>query len=888
MVVVCPHCGHRSKLREAKPGNYKPKCSKCQQRFELEVSHDGSAEPIVRLPPSDQPLAVQSQPTVEKTVTNLDATVVSTGELASVDSFSEQPTVGDALPKGEPTGNEATAFEETVPAHRSMAPERLGGYRIVQELGRGAMGAVYLAKQLSLDRLVALKVIQQRFATDPTFLARFTREAYAAAQLTHHNVVQIYDLGTDGQTNFFSMEYVRGQSLAELSEDQGPMDPKVAVGYLLQATRGLEFAHNHGMVHRDVKPANLMLNEQGVVKVADLGLVKTPDLDSEQLDLADLDAPDASSLAASRSNVTMRNAVIGTPNYMAPEQAKNASKVDHRADIYSLGCTLYSLLTGRPPFAGDTVMEVISKHRVEAMVRPELVVDKVPAELSDIVMRMVAKSPDERYASAGELVADLEQFLGMGQGGFKPTEQQVVALETSIAQFNGSLAARARGLGALAFVAICLLLSIASLPFSLAAAVGFSALLVSTINSYFVTSGSRQQTYLFEKIRQFAFQSSWSDRLTGVFSVLLVAAILFVLGWLWICGTAIIIGIVVGILFHLVVDQKVTTERNVAIEPVETLLKKLRVEGVDELSLREFVARFSGDSWEEYFESLFGFEEKLEARMFRQQEGIRVGKRFRAWREPLLNRLDARLKSHQSKIAREHLAQVEQEGLQAQGVSAAEAQAQARRLAAAMVEQSAASAHIRPEERGSDPVVAAAAKRARIKAMLAEARGGKEPSRILLRDTINGWLNYFFGPRVRFLLGACLTIGCVLWMQQNDVVSGIQLRDAAAQALENRQLDDLGEVKLDVQQTVALKIPIIGRFFNSLNAGLAGGLLLASALFRGWRMTLFLFPAATTAMFGPALGVPGIAALGGAHATSASLAVVLALVGFIFGRSSSD
>ncbi|HRX83254.1 MAG TPA: serine/threonine-protein kinase, partial [Pirellulaceae bacterium] len=355
------------KLRDAKPGNYKPKCSKCEQRFELDVRTDG--KPIVRLPST--PATASSQ----KTVVDLDATVIASNlpDVSSVDSFSEQPTVGDEL-----TGNEATAIEATVPAERSRVPERLGGYRIIRELGSGAMGAVYLAKQVSLDRLVALKVIQRRFAKNPTFLARFTREAYAAAQLTHHNVVQIYDLGTDGQTSFFSMEYVRGKSLAELSEDQGPMEPKTAVGYILQAARGLEFAHSHGMVHRDVKPANLMLNAQGVVKVADLGLVKTPDSDGEQLDAADLNTPNASSLASARSNVTMRNAVIGTPNYMAPEQAQNASNVDHRADIYSLGCTLYSLLTGRPPFAGDTVMEVISKHRIEPVVRPELVVDKIP------------------------------------------------------------------------------------------------------------------------------------------------------------------------------------------------------------------------------------------------------------------------------------------------------------------------------------------------------------------------------------------------------------------------------------------------------------------------------------------------------------------------------
>jgi serine/threonine protein kinase len=879
MVIVCPHCGHRLKLRDAKPGNYKPTCSKCQNRFELKIPADSNAEPIVRVPQS------QPTPAPQKTVAQFDATVVSSGRTATslADDFSEKPTVGD-----EPTGNEATAFEEIVPAERAKMPDRLGGYRIIRELGSGAMGAVYLAKQVSLDRLVALKVIQRRFAKNPTFLARFTREAYAAAQLTHHNVVQIYDLGTDGQTNFFSMEYVRGQSLADVSEAQGPIDPKTAVGYILQAARGLEFAHNHGMVHRDVKPANLMLNEQGVVKVADLGLVKTPDADAEQLDAADLRDADASSLASARSNVTMRNAVIGTPNYMAPEQARNASNVDHRADIYSLGCTLYALLTGRPPFAGDTVMDIISKHRVEPVVRPELVVDKVPPELSDIVMRMVAKSPDERYANAGALIADLEEFLGLGQEGFKASESQVATLEASITAFNNSFAARIRGLVAMGFCGVCLLMMLASLPFSLAFAVSMFALLLSTVGSYFVISGMRQQAFLFEKVRQFAFQSSWSDRFTLLGAWLLVAVVAFVLGWLWWCGAAIVIGAVLGTLFHTVIDRKAIEEHRLALEPIEALLKQLRIQGVDETSLREFVARFGGDAWEAPFEALFGFEAKLDAREFRQQAGIRAGKRFRAWREPLINRLDARIKSRRTTQTREHLVRVEQEGLKAQGVSADVAHAQAQRLAAAMVEQSRAASRIRPEERGADPVAAAAAKRERIKAMLAEARGGKEPPQHILRDTSNRWLNRFLGARVRFLLGACLTIACVLWMRQNNVVSGTQLRDAATAAFENRQLDGLSDVKLDVLQTEPLKLPVIGRFFNSLNVGLAGGLLLVSSLFRGWPMSVFLLPAATVAMFGTHLGLPGVAALGGAQATSAALAIALAFVGFLFGRSNAE
>src|SRR5205085_2799317 len=223
---------------------------------------------------------------------------------------------------------------------------------------------------LSLDRNVALKVMKPEWAKDATFVARFTREAYAAAQLTHHNVVQIYDFGEDAGTNFFSMEFVDGQTLAGLVREKQKLDVEEAVGYVLQAARGLKFAHDQSLIHRDVKPENLLLNRQGIVKVADLGLVKTPGV-------ADADEPTGAAApatgggrasAAGSSQITQLNVAMGTPAFMAPEQARDAAHVDHRADIYSLGCTLYDLVTGRPPFEGRTAMEVITKHMSEPIV----------------------------------------------------------------------------------------------------------------------------------------------------------------------------------------------------------------------------------------------------------------------------------------------------------------------------------------------------------------------------------------------------------------------------------------------------------------------------------------------------------------------------------------
>ncbi|MCA9206830.1 MAG: protein kinase, partial [Planctomycetales bacterium] len=353
MSIACPHCGHRMSLRDPKPGRFQPKCGKCAQRFRLTIA-DATSPPVVE--PLDAAPAAETKsnpPTANaptpssKTAVDVAATIDAALDSPSASNAPPQATTGAADATIDHVGSQATkaapdnntqdigaTFDAPSAATRadgsppspgeanqvhtptqfatSMAAgaspaakptppagkhsDRLGGYRILRELGRGAMGTVYLARQLSLDRNVALKTIQAHWANHPNVMARFTREAYAAAQLTHHNVVQIYDLGEDRGTPYFSMEFVRGMSLADLLERAGKLDARTAVGHMLQAARGLRFAHQQGMIHRDIKPANLMLDEHGVVKVADLGLVKAP----EMLDLDDeADEPAASSTLAS-------------------------------------------------------------------------------------------------------------------------------------------------------------------------------------------------------------------------------------------------------------------------------------------------------------------------------------------------------------------------------------------------------------------------------------------------------------------------------------------------------------------------------------------------------------------------------------------------------------
>lgn len=330
----------------------------------------------------------------------------------------DQATIESAPSQGAATG---TTSKSNIGKGNAPIPDRLGGYKIVRELGAGGMGSVYLARQLSLDRPCALKTIQAQWASNPRVIARFVREAYAAAQLTHHNVVQIYDLGQDRGTNFFSMELVGGGSLDEQIKSKGKLPPKLAATLVLQASRGLKFAHDHGMVHRDIKPANLMLTTDGLVKIADLGLVKTPSPEDEGLthnsEEIEKDTP-SMMLESARSHVTQVGASMGTPAYMSPEQSEDAANVDKRADIYSLGCTFYALLTGKPPYDGKTMVEVITKHRVEKLVRPERVIQGLDPKLGDIIERMTAKLPVDRYQDLADVIHDIEVFLELREGSY--------------------------------------------------------------------------------------------------------------------------------------------------------------------------------------------------------------------------------------------------------------------------------------------------------------------------------------------------------------------------------------------------------------------------------------------------------------------------------------
>ncbi len=270
-------------------------------------------------------------------------------------------------------------------------------YRILRELGRGGMGVVYQARQTGMmNRQVVIKVVNPALVDNPDLLERFRREVNAAAQLSHPNIVTAYDAEQAGDLHLLVMEFVPGQSLAEILEKKGPFSVGNACYYARQVALGLQHAHERGMVHRDIKPANLMVTPKGLVKILDFGLAKM-----------------ASERRAGKG-LTASNAYMGTPEYSAPEQATDARKADIRADLYSLGCTLYCLLAGRPPFRAETAVQTILAHlEKEPQPLPELRPD-VPAALWQVLAKLLAKNPAQRYQTPIEVARALAPFSKAG------------------------------------------------------------------------------------------------------------------------------------------------------------------------------------------------------------------------------------------------------------------------------------------------------------------------------------------------------------------------------------------------------------------------------------------------------------------------------------------
>jgi serine/threonine protein kinase len=285
------------------------------------------------------------------------------------------------------TKTQAERLKNTLKDSKAAA-HHIPGYKILGKVGAGAMAVVYKAKQLSLNRTVAIKVLPKRFSENPEYVERFYKEGQAAGKLNHPNIVQAIDVGEAGGYHYFVMEYVEGRTIADDLSAGEVFDEQEAIEIIIQVAHALEHAHAHGLVHRDVKPKNIMINTQNIVKLADMGLAReTTDIKAAQSEAGK---------------------AYGTPYYIAPEQIRGKIDIDGRADIYGLGATFYHMVTGRVPFMADDSAEIMRKHLRERLIPPDHINTSLTAGTSETIEVMMAKRREDRYKNVQELLTDLQ------------------------------------------------------------------------------------------------------------------------------------------------------------------------------------------------------------------------------------------------------------------------------------------------------------------------------------------------------------------------------------------------------------------------------------------------------------------------------------------------
>ncbi|WP_153557125.1 protein kinase domain-containing protein [Roseimaritima sediminicola] len=913
MRLRCPECQHRFRIPAAKPGRYQPRCKRCGRRFRLTIdAGDPPRVQVSRIAPSES----HDQP--EHTIA-ADAAIA-----AERPPHATPPPVASSIPEEPPAG-------EPVPTPADNAvetPKHLGGYRVVRLIGMGSMGAVYEARQLSLDRTVALKTILPRWSDQPSSMARFTREAYAAAQLAHPNVVRIYDFGfTDGRY-YFSMEWVRGGSLADAVRRSGPMAPLVAAGYILQAARGLQYAHRMGMIHRDVKPANLLLDDDGTVKVADLGLVKLPD--QNDFSGAEEGFPDAAG-SDSVTEVTIAGSTVGTPSYMPPEQAVDAASVDHRADIYSLGCSLYHLLAGKPPFGGADVSRVLAQHRNATPVPLSRIRADIDEALGRIVGRAMARRVEDRYENLGQMIDELQTYLGVaGDSPLADAGAQAGRLKAAMEQFEAAPQAAYQTPALAAFWTAALVLPILSALLDVTWLLLLPAWVMGLAGGYLVPATWFGNSPLQRHLHQWVRLRPWQSWAVAATLVLVWGVGVVLMGWSVAAVALAFFGTACGAGLWASLQWRLSAVRREAMKSAERVLREMRIGGVDEIRLREFIAGHGGRHWQAFFEALFGYEAL-------ERERERLAQRKQPTTDPLAGRIRAavirwlqrRIEAARLAEDRKKLARVEQQGLRATGMNDAQAEAEAWRRAAAVIEASrSAMAEAGQDEGrpGESPLAAidakatAALKRARIKAMLADARSGAATAAASQPAGPPAPPARLLGPTPRLVVGAVLLLLFGVWAHHNRLfgVRGARLvlhsvEEALPEHLSDPQPgedapeptaapengaapENAGESETTASSDAAAAIeagtveadgpppptyrplPLVGRWLDGVPLLVAGLLLVLSAGVSSWRMSLFAYPVAAIALWGAMLGIPAAGPL-----SAQSLSFVVAGVLFVVG-----
>jgi hypothetical protein len=641
------------------------------------------------------------------------------------------------------------------------------------------------------------------------------------------------------------------------------------------------------MIHRDVKPENLLLNDQGVLKVADLGLVKRAGV--KDATFSGTGIPGAANMRTTEAHV-----FFGTPFYMAPEQARDAANVDARADIYSLGCTFYALLTGRPPFTGRTVVEVLSKHAATPITPPEKIVPRIAGPLSNIVQRMMAKKPDERYPSMAAVINDLEEYLGVATSGpFRPKEEHVKVVSFAAARFNDNQWARLRPKLIATFYTAVALGAIASIflfqepAWRIGMAGGLVGFALLTTLIYQLIVGIRGRTFLFRKVRQLVWSAGPIEWVKWAIALAVGGYLLYAFGLLgsWIGFGVLATGVATG--FHFSIDLLRDRERKAAVQQTDVLIKQMRMRGLEENTLRQFIAHYAGERWEEFYESLFGYESKLTARrMWGKDDRGHDRKKFAPWQDAIIRWVDHKIDRKRHYKEQKYLARLEAKALAARGINQKLAAKQAARVTARLVEK-ASVVRDASVKRSAATVMPTKAARA---AALAESVVVVEPNWInddvpegddagtnrrhtsAFARRYGSPIDWILGQKVRFILAVVVLAGFAMWWNQNggqavkkEVADTMGTRQEVTETVmidPTRAISAMKDFNVSAAEPVPLEITgvpaVLTNAVGSWGGGVAGAILAIGALFAARLVGFTVLLAASIALFGPLLSLPVI------------------------------
>jgi hypothetical protein len=855
VLILCPSCRHAIRVRDLHPGVFTPRCPRCDCTFQLTVPVQPGKTPTVS--------ALEPSVFAEPVPSDLPPPPAVLPPIAWPVEESQRGA-GRFLPGALPRGT----------------PRLLGGHLILRLLGHGPRGRAFLAFPISLGPPGVLKQAAADRADDPVFRAHHAREAFAAAQIEHPNVTQLREVGSARGRLFSVLDFIPGPSADQRVRDQGALEPYQATVVILQAARGLRAAHAQRLWHRDVKPANIRLSANGLARLDDLGLELTPSL------AAALQARERTAgPVRSKDQAPPPVALVGTPAYMAPEQARDPVTIDGRADVYALGATYYHLVTGRPPFEGEDAVELLRRHAEEQPVPAREFVQGLPTAIAQAIRTMMGKRPEERYPNMGVVVEVLEGILDLeGTGASQLREESAGTIHASAQILAGSPARRVRGrilaLSGLIGLACSGLLLALGLPWP---ALGILAFLGLTGAALAVGSGLLHRSEWLRLGAEFALGGgvrSWLILIVLAF-VLLIALVTWggFLAWFMICCAA---GLAAA--YHFFLDRPWAVIRRQALDSAAASVKALRVRGFAEDAIRALVADCGGQARN-------------------RLSGVLAAK------PPATGGPTSRLRRYvQDSVDRRHqllLERAEEGRLVAEGVNLLTARRRARRIAKAML--------VTTREWRDELHLLGEGPSPGSPAPLLERLSGaaREPEPVLEphEPQRTGWLrrldaaaSFLLGRKLRFLLGALLFGLLAYWLDREGVLTSAQVRSEASKAFdvvrraanssdpgllrELRWSQPVEWRRLREPLDVAQLSEFVGNRLPAANVGIAGLVLWASLLTPRRITGLFALLGAVAILLGPrwGLAVPALLSTFDVPTQAMMAGLVLLAVGLLWPR----